>query len=147
MLHVTEKRRPGAALNVRLPIGMSSILYIFIGGGTGSVLRFLAAHYTRKLWSGHSFPAATFLTNITGCFLTGVFLSCFLKREPYLQYLLVTGFCGGFTTFSAFSYENYSLWQSGKYALMIVYSLLSVLIGLLAVFGGFQAVKKINFTS
>ena len=121
---------------------MRNIFYIFIGGGSGSVLRFLISNYTQKLWSVNSFPMGTFVVNIVGCFLIGILRSYFLKVDNYLKFLLITGFCGGFTTFSTFSAENYSLWQSGNFAVMMLYILLSVGVGLAAVYLGFQVAKN-----
>ncbi|MDQ0476291.1 fluoride efflux transporter CrcB [Chryseobacterium sp. MDT2-18] len=121
---------------------MKNLFYIFIGGGLGSVLRFLISSYTQKLWNINSFPMGTFLVNMIGCFLIGVLTSYFIKVDNYLKFLLITGFCGGFTTFSTFSAESYSLWQSGHYPILIFYILLSVMVGLAAVYLGLQVIKN-----
>ena len=84
----------------------------------------------------------TFVVNLIGCFLIGVLTSYFIKVDNYLKFLLITGFCGGFTTFSTFSAENYSLWQNGNYSILMIYILLSVVIGLLAVYLGLQVAKN-----
>ncbi len=80
----------------------------------------------------------TFLVNIIGCFMIGVFSAYFLKTDNALKYLFIVGFCGGFTTFSAFSVENWSLWQNGNYWVMVAYILLSIIVGMFAVFLGFK---------
>ena len=85
---------------------------------------------------------ATFLVNMVGCLLIGIFSGYFLKYDSELKFLLIAGFCGGFTTFSTFSAENISLWQSGSYGILLVYVLLSVFVGLLAVYVGLNMVKN-----
>lgn len=120
---------------------MKPLIYIFIGGGLGSVLRFLISNYTQKLWNINSFPMGTFVVNIIGCFLIGLFWAYFLKVDNYLKYLLIAGFCGGFTTFSTFSAENYSLWQNGNFGILVFYIVACIIVGLAAVFLGFQMVK------
>lgn len=121
---------------------MKAIFYIFIGGGLGSVLRFLASNFSQKLWNIKGFPIGTFTVNIIGCFLIGLASAYFLKVDNYMKFLIITGFCGGFTTFSAFSIENYSLWQEGNYGILALYIGLSVIIGMLAVFAGFLVLKN-----
>lgn len=121
---------------------MRNLIYIFLGGGFGSVMRFLMSNYTQKLWNINAFPMGTFVVNITGCFLIGTLSAYFLKVDNSLRYLLITGLCGGYTTFSTFSAENFSLWQNGNYNILILYAVLSLIVGLLMVFLGFQIVKN-----
>jgi len=121
---------------------MRNLVYIFLGGGFGSVLRFLISNYTQKLLNINAFPMGTFIVNISGCFLIGILSACFLKIDNSLKYLLITGVCGGYTTFSTFSAENYSLWQNGNYNILILYALSSLIVGLLMVFLGFQIIKN-----
>lgn len=121
---------------------MKNLIYIFLGGGTGSLLRFLISNYTQKLWNINSFPLGTFLVNISGCFLIGCLSAYFLKIDNSLKYLLITGLCGGYTTFSTFSAENFSLYQNSNYIILIFYSLSSLIIGILMVFLGFQVAKN-----
>lgn len=116
---------------------MKTLLYIFLGGGAGSVFRFLISGYTQKWWVYNSFPMGTFLVNLLGCFLIGIFSTSFLKNDS-LRFFLIAGFCGGFTTFSALSAESFSLWQSGNYTILLLYILLSILAGIVAVMLGMK---------
>lgn len=113
-----------------------NIIYIFIGGGIGSVLRYLVSFYGQKLWNVGVFPIGTLFVNLIGCFIMGVLSAYFVRVDNSLKFLLITGFCGGFTTFSAFSAESIHLWQSENYFLMILYILTSIILGLAAVLLG-----------
>lgn len=117
---------------------LKTILYIALGGAIGSVLRYLTSILVAKYWS-NQFPLATLLTNVVGCFLIGFLIGVLEKNNlanSALKWLLVTGFCGGFTTFSTFGYENISLFQSNNAAMAFGYIALSVLLGLFAVWLG-----------
>ncbi len=114
-----------------------SILLIGLGGGMGSIFRFLVSHFTRKYWSS-GFPMATFLVNVSGCLLIGLIIGLLLKSNTSndLKMLLVVGFCGGYTTFSAFALENFQLIQAEKYMMSILYILGSVVMGIISVWLG-----------
>lgn len=118
-------------------------LLIFIGGGFGSLLRFIISRYLNTAIT--SFPYGTFAVNISGCLLMGILLGLTLKNNllsPTLLPLFIIGFCGGFTTFSAFAYENYMFLKSGEFFLFTLYTMGSILIGFAAVFFGMWIVKS-----
>jgi|TARA_B110000483_G_scaffold235957_1_gene308299 CrcB protein len=121
----------------------NSALLIFLGGGLGSVLRFLISQYiSKKIESG--IPWGTFVVNILGSLLLGATIGFFhkinLSSSQYVVFFTI-GFCGGFTTFSTFTMENMLLLKNGDWTLVFIYSLTSVIIGVLAAFGGFWVLK------
>lgn len=120
---------------------MKQILIVFIGGGLGSALRFVIAKFIN---TPTGFPYGTFLVNVLGSLLLGLVLGYALKNDSISSgttLLLATGFCGGFTTFSTFMYENQAFLKSGDFALFALYTIASFALGLLAVFFGLWLVK------
>ena len=111
------------------------MLVVFLGGGTGAILRYLISSIFNKKYM----PWGTFVVNVLGCFIFGMFVS-FLS-DPYNKLLLMTGFCGGFTTFSTFSKEGLAMLQSNNYILFFLYALGSMGLGLLAVGLGYVVSK------
>lgn len=122
---------------------MKYLIIIWLGGGIGSVLRYLTQAGANRLFT-IPFPVGTFIVNITGCFLIGLFYSI-AGKQGWMNYewrlFLITGLCGGFTTFSSFSYEGISLFKQGHYAYVLLYIVLSVVLGLLATVGGAALIK------
>ena len=109
---------------------LKTILYIAVGGAIGSVLRYLTTILVSKFWS-NQFPLATFIANVIGCFLIGLFIGILAKNnltDTNLKWLLITGFCGGFTTFSAFGMENYNLFQNNNSLMAFGYIALSIIL-------------------
>ena len=122
---------------------MKSFLLVFLGGGLGSGLRYLVSiamnQYSKVL------PNGTFIVNMLGCLLIGLILGYAQKENTLTSnqtLLLATGFCGGFTTFSAFANENLELIKNGELFNFSVYTICSVLVGILAVFIGFYYYKN-----
>lgn len=119
---------------------MKEIAYIFIGGGVGSVLRYLAQISINERMSGIGFPFSwgTFIVNIAGSLLIGLFYSISERwnLSMEMRLLLTTGLCGGFTTFSTFSNDGLRLLRGEFYGTFLLYALLSIGLGLVAVLAG-----------
>jgi fluoride exporter len=114
------------------------ILLIFLGGGAGSVLRYLAGGWFQKLAPQSQFPLGTMLVNVIGCFLIGFISEILLTYSLHTNYrfALILGVLGGFTTFSAFGWETLNLAESRQFFLASLYVVLSVGVGLFAVWLG-----------
>ena len=122
---------------------IKNILLVGLGGAAGSMLRFLCQKWAASI-SHLSFPLGTFLVNIVGCFLIGIFFSYATRHVNFnynIQLLLMTGLCGGFTTFSAFTLESMGLISQDKTGLFLLYVGASVLLGLLATWIGIRIAK------
>ncbi|MEO5562565.1 MAG: fluoride efflux transporter CrcB [Chitinophagaceae bacterium] len=119
---------------------IKNILLVGLGGAAGSIARYLC----QKWFSDHypaSFPWGTFTVNVAGCFLIGLFWGLAFKSftsNEHWKLFLMTGICGGFTTFSAFTLEGNMLLREQKLALFFSYIAGSVLLGLLATYAGMK---------
>ncbi len=122
---------------------MKHILLVFLGGGFGSVLRYIIGKYLNNTYSG--IPYGTFAANMLGSLLIGIILGLAAKNDSLSQnqtLLLATGFCGGFTTFSTFAYENHVFLKSGDFTSFAFYTIASFVIGFFAVFIGMHIIKQ-----
>lgn len=121
---------------------MKLILLVFFGGGIGSALRFIISK-TFNPYFQHFF-LGTFLVNSIGCLLMGFIIGLSFKGDYLTQQqtlLFTTGFCGGFTTFSAFAFEKYELLNNGALLHFTIYLISSILVGVLAVALGIWLAK------
>jgi CrcB protein len=121
---------------------MKNLVLVFIGGGVGSALRYILGKFLNSPETG--IPYGTFAANIIGSLLIGIILGLAAKNDTLdsnQTLILATGFCGGFTTFSTFAYENHVLLKSGDFTSFAIYTIASFIIGFLAVFFGMYLIK------
>ncbi len=120
---------------------MSSIwLFVFTGGGIGSVIRFLIQQQLNPAKT-NEFPLGTFIVNVLGCLLIGLLWGWSEKATQLnheLKFFLFTGICGGFTTFSAFSQESIFLLRSGDNLTLLFYVVATVITSLLLTYLGYK---------
>lgn len=126
-------------------ISTKVLIAVFLGGGTGSLLRYCVQTALHERIVPYSFPWATFAVNILGSFLIGLFytLSARFNLSTEVRMLLTTGLCGGFTTFSTFSNDGVVMLKQGFGSLFLLYTLLSVAAGVAAAFAGGAAGRYI----
>lgn len=115
------------------------------GGFLGSGFRYLAQRLIAVILPV-SFPYGTLIINVTGCFLIGIIYALGDKTRimtPEFRMFLAIGICGGFTTFSTFSLDSYSMIRDGEYLYLTIYILASVLLSILATIAGIWIIKTI----
>lgn len=113
------------------------------GGFVGTCCRFLMNKFFLAFWK-NSFPAATFTINVLGCLIFGILFGIFTKNgvlSPKLNALFIVGFCGGFTTFSTFSFESFSLATNGEILSSLFYILISLIAGILFLWIGLMLTR------
>jgi len=124
---------------------LKEFLFVFFGSGLGGTLRFGIGKWVNASHS-HYFPFGTLVVNLLACFAVGFLIGLadhkqILSAQTKLFWII--GFCGGFSTFSAFSNETLTLFQQGHYIGAIVYVLVSVLFCVSATFGGLLLTERI----
>ncbi len=124
---------------------MKEILIVGIGGGIGSIARFLSQRGAERLLDS-SFPLGTFLVNIIGSFIIGVVFALSERGNfltPEMRLFLTVGICGGFTTFSTFSYDNFNMLSERLWQFLFLNLAGSIFFGLLAVYSGIVIIRLI----
>ena len=121
---------------------MKEVLLVGAGGMVGSVMRMLII---KSNIINSNFPINTFLVNIIGCFLVGILIkySSELNKDlsNQINNFLILGFCGGFTTFSAFSVDSLNLFNENKILILMMYSLLSTVLGIFSCYLGMNIIR------
>lgn len=124
-------------------IDFKNILLVLAGSAAGGSLRYITSLMIQSK-NNSQFPWGTFLINLIGCFVIGMVYALAARNATTasdIRLLLATGFCGGFTTFSAFAFENLELFKSGMHLTALLYIILSVVLGILAVVLGASLIK------
>ena len=124
---------------------MTSALAVFLGGGTGALLRAFLVPIGNRL-SQTGFPFGVLLVNITGCLLVGLVIGYASMRQPLppvLHAFLVIGVLGGFTTFSAFAADTLKLLNSGQALQAVAYVMASMVLSLAAAFIGYSLIRQV----
>lgn len=122
---------------------MQSLLFVFLGGGLGSVVRYSLGRWIN---STSNFPFGTLAANVIACLTLGVLIGLADHRQllsPNARLFWAVGFCGGFSTFSTFSHETLTLMQSGFSSSAITYVILSLIFCVAAIYLGLLAGEKI----
>jgi len=109
------------------------------GGAIGSAARYLVSHFSSEATQHHGFPCGTLIVNVVGSFIVGYVLTWSADHtHDRWRLLMATGFCGGFTTFSAFAYETVAYWHTGQAILFLLNVTLNNTLSLVAVILGIR---------
>ena len=119
---------------------MKALIFIGLGGFFGSIARYLTGQFFAR-YVFHPLPAGTLVVNLVGALLIGLIIGLGEKYEWFSEpwhFFLAIGFCGSFTTFSTFAYENYILIKEGHISTLIVYIAISFILGMLLAWAGYE---------
>ena len=121
------------------------LLYVAVGSALGGVARYLIGGFAQRMFDT-AFPVGTLLVNVSGSFLLGAIIRYALETPaitPEIRALLTIGVCGGYTTFSTFSYEAVALLEDGEWTRAGMYLFASVLLSLVATVLGFALARQL----
>ena len=120
------------------------LIYVLVGSSIGGAARYLSQEFVQKNFPSF-IPLSTLSVNIVGSFIIGIIyaLAERSKISAEVRIFIATGFCGGFTTFSSFAFENVKLMQDGEFFNTALYVVLSLVIGFIAVYLGILFTKLI----
>lgn len=122
-----------------------ALIFVGVGSGIGGMLRYLVTRWLQNSFVT-LFPLGTLAVNVIGCLILGLLYGLFERgnlMNAEIRLLLTVGLCGGFTTFSTFINENYSFLQNGNFSMSLIYAALSLILGMVAVYGGNYIIKLI----
>jgi fluoride exporter len=125
---------------------VKNLLIVAVGGGLGSMGRYLLSGWVLHRSIAWQFPLGTFIVNVLGCLFVGLLGGLVVKQDllsAEQRLFLFTGIAGGFTTFSAFGLETLYLLRKGEVGIAAAYVMLSVIVGMLALWGAFSAAHKL----
>lgn len=121
---------------------MKNLLIVGLGGFLGSISRYAVFLISAKYFGERSYPG-TLIVNLTGCLLIGLLAGGALKNHQQLSLFLIIGFCGAFTTFSTFGMDGMKLLRDGLTLEMMLYTIGSVVGGLILCFSGFHISQRL----
>ena len=118
---------------------LENILLVSLGAIFGALARYFVPHFSSELSHHHGFPYGTLIVNIVGSVIVGYVLTWTANHDhDHWRLLMATGFCGAFTTFSAFAYESMSYWHEGRLSLLALNVIGNNLLCLIAVLVGIK---------
>ncbi len=123
---------------------LEAILLVMAGASVGATARFLISHYFSEASAHHGFPFGTLIVNVLGSFIVGYVLTWTADHaHDRWRLLAATGFCGGFTTFSAFAFESMAMFHESEFAALVLNIVANNVLSLAAVVLGIVAHRRV----